>query len=218
MRPRFDQQLEELNLELIKMGSLCERGIRKAVDLLMEEKTNASIKDVDTIEEEINQKERDIEGLCMKLLLQQQPVATDLRNISSALKMISDMERIGDQAQDIANMAKFVKVQELAHRIHIGEMAEAVIKMVTGSIDSFVKKDLEAAKEVVRTDDIVDNYFIQVKSELPELMQKDAKNGEYYIDLIMIAKYLERIGDHAENIAQWVEYSITGVHESLRQE
>ena len=111
MRPRFDQQLEELNLELIKMGSLCERGIRKAVDLLMEENTNASIKDVDIIEEEINQKERDIETLCMRLLLQQQPVATDLRNISSALKMISDMERIGDQAQDIANMAEFVKVQ-----------------------------------------------------------------------------------------------------------
>ena len=110
MRPRFDQQLEELNLELIKMGSLCERGIRKAVDLLMEENTNASIKDVDIIEEEINQKERDIETLCMRLLLQQQPVATDLRNISSALKMISDMERIGDQAQDIANMAEFVKV------------------------------------------------------------------------------------------------------------
>ena len=119
MRPRFDQQLEELNLELIKMGSLCERGIRKAVDLLMEENTNASIKDVDIIEEEINQKERDIETLCMRLLLQQQPVATDLRNISSALKMISDMERIGDQAQDIANMAEFVKVQEIAHKIHI---------------------------------------------------------------------------------------------------
>ena len=218
MRPRFDQQLEELNLELIKMGSLCERGIRKAVDLLMEENTNASIKDVDIIEEEINQKERDIETLCMRLLLQQQPVATDLRNISSALKMISDMERIGDQAQDIANMAEFVKVQEIAHKIHIGEMAEAAIKMVTGSIDSFVKRDLEAAKEVVKSDDIVDNLFLKVKGELPELMQKDAKNAEYYIDLIMIAKYLERIGDHAENIAQWVEYSITGVHEALGPE
>ena len=201
MRPRFDQQLEELNLELIKMGSLCERGIRKAVDLLMEENTNASIKDVDIIEEEINQKERDIETLCMRLLLQQQPVATDLRNISSALKM-----------------AEFVKVQEIAHKIHIGEMAEAAIKMVTGSIDSFVKRDLEAAKEVVKSDDIVDNLFLKVKGELPELMQKDAKNAEYYIDLIMIAKYLERIGDHAENIAQWVEYSITGVHEALGQE
>lgn len=218
MRPRFDQQLEELNLELIKMGSLCERGIRKAVDLLLEENTNASIKDVDIIEEEINQKEREIETLCMRLLLQQQPVATDLRNISSALKMISDMERIGDQAQDIANMAEFVKVQEIAHKIHIGEMAEAAIKMVTGSIDSFVKKDLEAAKKVVKSDDIVDNLFLKVKGELPELIQKDTKNAEYYIDLIMIAKYLERIGDHAENIAQWVEYSITGVHEALRQE
>ena len=162
---------------------------------------------------EINHKERDIENLCMKLLLQQQPVAKDLRMISSALKMISDMERIGDQAQDIADMSRFVKVQEIAHRMNIGKMAEATIKMVTESIDSFVKKDLDSAVAVVKYDDVVDDLFLKVKTELPKLLQQDPQNAEYYIDLIMVAKYFERIGDHAENIAQWVEYSITGTHD-----
>ena len=154
----------------------------------------------------------------MKLLLQQQPVAKDLREISSALKMISDMERIGDQAQDIADMARFMQVKEIAHKIHIGEMAEATIKMVTESINSFVKKDLKAAAAVVKYDDVVDDLFLKIKTELPAMMEKDSQNAEYYIDLIMIAKYFERIGDHAENIAQWVEYSITGSHQELRQE
>lgn len=217
MRIRFDQQLEELNLELIKMGALCERAIRRAVKQL-QDADDTEPKAVDRIEDEINQKEREIESLCMKLLLQQQPVARDLRQISSALKMISDMERIGDQAQDIADMSRFVKVKEIAHKIHIGEMAEATIKMVTESIDSFVKKDLKAAGAVVEYDDVVDELFLKVKAELPAMIEKDSKNAEYYIDLIMIAKYFERIGDHAENIAQWVEYSITGSHEDFRQE
>ena len=149
----------------------------------------------------------------MKLLLQQQPVAKDLRMISSALKMISDMERIGDQAQDIADMSRFVKVQEIAHKMNIGKMAEATIKMVTESIDSFVKKDLDSAAAVVKYDNVVDDLFLRVKTELPKLLQQDPQNAEYYIDLIMVAKYFERIGDHAENIAQWVEYSITGTHD-----
>lgn len=217
MRKRFDQQLEELNVELIKMGSLCERAIRRAVELLQNPE-DTRVSDVDRIEEEVNHKEREIETLCMKLLLQQQPVAKDLREISSALKMISDMERIGDQAQDIADMARFMQVKEIAHKIHIGEMAEAIIKMVTESINSFVKKDLKAAAAVVKYDDVVDDLFLKIKTELPAMMEKDSKNAEYYIDLIMIAKYFERIGDHAENIAQWVEYSITGSHQELRQE
>ena len=211
MRMRFDQQLEELNLELIKMGALCERAIRRAADQLLNEKETET-QAVDRMEEEINHKERDIENLCMKLLLQQQPVARDLRMISSALKMISDMERIGDQAQDIADMAKFVKVQEIAHKMNIGKMAEATIKMVTESIDSFVKKDLDSAAAVVKYDDVVDDLFLKVKADLPRLIENDPQNAEYYIDLIMVAKYFERIGDHAENIAQWVEYSITGIH------
>ena len=212
MRMRFDQQLEELNLELIKMGALCERAIRRAADQLLNEKETET-QAVDRMEEEINHKERDIENLCMKLLLQQQPVARDLRMISSALKMISDMERIGDQAQDIADMAKFVKVQEIAHKMNIGKMAEATIKMVTESIDSFVKKDLDSAAAVVKYDDVVDDLFLKVKADLPRLIDNDPQNAEYYIDLIMVAKYFERIGDHAENIAQWVEYSITGTHD-----
>lgn len=212
MRMHFDQQLEELNLELIKMGALCERAIRRAADQLLNEKETESLA-VERMEDEINHKERDIENLCMKLLLQQQPVAKDLRMISSALKMISDMERIGDQAQDIADMSRFVKVQEIAHRMNIGKMAEATIKMVTTSIDSFVKKDLDSAAAVVKYDDVVDDLFLKVKTELPKLLQQDPQNAEYYIDLIMVAKYFERIGDHAENIAQWVEYSITGTHD-----
>ena len=211
MRMHFDQQLEELNLELIKMGALCERAIRRAADQLLNEKENEP-QAVERIEDEINHKERDIENLCMKLLLQQQPVARDLRMISSALKMISDMERIGDQAQDIADMSRFVKVQEIAHKMNIGKMAEATIKMVTESIDSFVKKDLDSAAAVVKYDNVVDDLFLKVKTELPKLLQQDPQNAEYYIDLIMVAKYFERIGDHAENIAQWVEYSITGTH------
>lgn len=211
MRMHFDQQLEELNLELIKMGALCERAIRRAADQLLNEKENEP-QAVERIEDEINHKERDIENLCMKLLLQQQPVAKDLRMISSALKMISDMERIGDQAQDIADISRFVKVQEIAHKMNIGKMAEATIKMVTESIDSFVKKDLDSAAAVVKYDNVVDDLFLKVKTELPKLLQQDPQNAEYYIDLIMVAKYFERIGDHAENIAQWVEYSITGTH------
>ena len=211
MRMHFDQQLEELNLELIKMGALCERAIRRAADQLLNEKEN-EVQAVERIEDEINHKERDIENLCMKLLLQQQPVARDLRMISSALKMISDMERIGDQAQDIADISRFVKVQEIAHKMNIGKMAEATIKMVTESIDSFVKKDLDSAAAVVKYDNVVDDLFLKVKTELPKLFQQDPQNAEYYIDLIMVAKYFERIGDHAENIAQWVEYSITGTH------
>lgn len=211
MRMHFDQQLEELNLELIKMGALCERAIRRAADQLLNEKEN-EVQAVERIEDEINHKERDIENLCMKLLLQQQPVAKDLRMISSALKMISDMERIGDQAQDIADISRFVKVQEIAHKMNIGKMAEATIKMVTESIDSFVKKDLDSAAAVVKYDNVVDDLFLKVKTELPKLLQQDPQNAEYYIDLIMVAKYFERIGDHAENIAQWVEYSITGTH------
>ena len=217
MRLKFDQQLEELNRELIKMGALCERAIRLAVDQLMKAEAQKA-KEVNQIEMEINHKEREIEALCMKLILQQQPVASDLRQMSSALKMISDMERIGDQAQDIAGMSKFVQVQEIAHTVHVGEMAEATIKMVTESIDSFVKKNIETARDVVKYDDVVDNLFLQVKEELTGKVIDDSKNAEYYLDLIMIAKYFERIGDHAENIAQWVEYSITGEHDDSEQE
>lgn len=211
MRNKFDSQLEKLNLELITMGSLCEDAISASVKGFLDDDDALCRKAVET-EDEINRKERDIESICMKLLLEQQPVARDLRVISSALKMISDMERIGDQAYDIAEIAKFVKNSNVKSKIHIKDMAAAATKMVTDSVDSFVKKDVKLARAVMAYDDKVDNLFNCVKDELVQLITEDKANGEFCIDLLMIAKYLERIGDHAVNIAEWVEYSITGTH------
>ncbi len=211
MRNKFDSQLEKLNLELITMGALCEDAISASVKGFLDDDDALCQKAVET-EDEINRKERDIESICMKLLLEQQPVARDLRVISSALKMISDMERIGDQAYDIAEIAKFIKNSNVKSKIHIRDMAAAATKMVTDSVDSFVKKDVELARAVMAYDDKVDNLFNCVKDELVQLITEDKANGEFCIDLLMIAKYLERIGDHAVNIAEWVEYSITGTH------
>lgn len=213
MRNRFDEQLELLNVELIRMGALCEDAISYASRTLMKEGDFTN--EVYKTDREIDQKERDIENLCMRILLQQQPVAKDLRQVSSALKMISDMERIGDQASDIAEICSFLQGRETESRIHIRDMAEATMKMVTESIDSFVKKDLNIAKEVILYDDVVDELFGKVKQELIGLLtqeDRDEELGEFCIDMLMIAKYFERIGDHATNIAEWVEYSITGTH------
>lgn len=211
MRNKFDSQLEKLNLELITMGALCEDAISASVKGFLDDDDALCQKAVET-EDEINRQERDIESICMKLLLEQQPVARDLRVISSALKMISDMERIGDQAYDIAEIAKFIKNSNVKSKIHIKDMAAAATEMVTDSVDSFVKKDVELARAVMAYDDKVDNLFNCVKDELVQLITEDKANGEFCIDLLMIAKYLERIGDHAVNIAEWVEYSITGTH------
>ena len=213
MRNRFNEQLELLNVELIKMGALCEEAISAATKALLDG-DDALRESAAAAEREIDQKERDIENLCMKLLLQQQPVAKDLRAISAALKMISDMERIGDQAADIAELTRFVRLPDGPGRQRIEEMSKAVIRMVTDSVDSFVKRDLELAREVCREDDQVDDLFNQVKKELIGLIAADADSGELWLDLIMVAKYLERIGDHATNVAEWVEYSITGNHPS----
>ena len=201
MRNKFDEQLEELNAQLIQMGQLCEKAIFTAMKAMFDNDSTL-LPDVFEYDGQIDIKERDIESLCMKLLLQQQPVATDLRVVSSALKMISDMERIGDQASDIAELISY-----------IGDMAFSTIKMVTDSVQSFVKKDLSLAKRVIQYDDTVDALFAEVKNELIALVSSDSSNGEFCLDLLMIAKYLERIGDHAVNIAQWVEYSITGTYE-----
>ena len=214
MRNRFDRQLNDLNNELIIMGSLCEEVISKAAKYLIDGDVNSK-EDVIQADREIDQKERDIENICMKLLLQQQPVAHDLRTISSALKMISDMERIGDQAADISEIACFVNNLDLSKNIHIEDMARATIKMVTDSVDSFVKKDLELARSVIQYDNVVDDLFEKVKNELISGVRNSSDAPEALIDLLMIAKYFERIGDHAENIAEWVIYSITGSHKSL---
>ena len=210
MRNRFDEQLEQLNVGLIKMGALCEESIACAVKALFDEKTSEMITKVNDNEEETDHMEHDIEALCMKLLLHQQPVAKDLRCVSSALKMISDMERIGDQSQDIAEIAGFVHSTELAGKVHISDMANEAISMVTMSVDSFVRKDVKLAKEAIEADDKVDARFLEVKRELIELVRSDSGDAEYFMDLLMAAKYLERIADHATNIAAWVVYSITG--------
>jgi len=212
MRHRFDQELDNLNLKLIKMGGLIENAIEYGAKALINQDLSMAAR-VNELEIEIDDMEKDIESHCLKLLLQQQPVASDLRIISTALKMITDMERIGDNAEDIAEIAKYMVNQKfIKDLVHIPQMAEATISMVKGSIDAFVNKDKELAEEVCSWDDIVDDLFQTVKKELIEKIQENTENGEQAIDLIMIAKYLERIGDHAENIAEWVIFSITGEH------
>ncbi len=212
MRNRFDMQLEALNNNLITMGALCENAIACAIKALMLNDMELAARAIAT-EQEIDRKERDIESLCLKLILEQQPVARDLRLISSALKMITDMERIGDQARDIAELVKHNDLSDSKNRVSIIQMSEAAIKMVTDSIDAFVKRDLELAKAVIKYDDIVDNYFISIKKDLVEYIAGNPTHADEVMDIFMIAKYLERIGDHATNIAEWVEFSIVGTHE-----
>lgn len=211
MRNKFDEQLNNLNNELITMGALCEDAISSVIKLLIDNDLKMKENVIET-DKQIDRKERDIETLCMRLLLQQQPVASDLRSISSALKMISDMERIGDQASDIAEMAEYANCSGLQSEIHIADMARATIGMLTDSIDSFVKKDVNMAYTVIKHDSIVDDLFDKVKGELISAIEQKSANAEALCDLLMIAKYFERIGDHAENIAEWVIYSITGKH------
>lgn len=214
MRAYFDEQLEKLNREIIEMGALCEQDIAACVKALLDndddQKNNAK-----ALERAIDQKERDIETLCLRLLLQQQPVARDLRLISAAMKMISDMERIGDQAADISDITQFVGDDEIKNKLHIGEMAKATIEMVSDAVDSFVKKDIALARSVMDYDDIVDDLFLRTKRQLIDLIGDGDTRGELLLDLLMIAKYFERIGDHAVNIAEWVEYSINGHHKTL---
>ena len=209
MRNSFDEQLASLNRELISMGGLCENAIARAAEALTNGNTELA-KTLPELSEAIDEKEREIEALCMKLLLQQQPVARDLRTISSALKMVTDMERVGHQAADIAEIITMANISASDDTLHISDMARSTIKMVTESIDAFVKKDINIAIAVIKYDDVVDNYFDQVKKTLIELFSKPETDGEYALDLLMIAKYFERIGDHAVNIAEWVLFSITG--------
>jgi phosphate transport system protein len=211
MRNRFDTQLDILNNSLISMGALCENAISGAVKALLDNDMSLSKKVLAT-EAEIDQKEKDIESLCLKLLLRQHPVAGDLRLISAALKMITDMERIGDQAADIAEIVAYVDLTDNINKLHISDMATATIKMVTDSIDAFVKRDLKLAEEVIAYDDVVDELFCKIKTDVVSLITSNPQNGEQFVDIIMIAKYLERIGDHATNIAEWVVFSINGKH------
>lgn len=209
MRNRFDNQLAEMNNELISMGALCENAIASAVKALLEGDIKLAAAAI-RIDQEIDRKEREIESMCLKLLLQQQPVASDLRLISSVLKMITDIERIGDQASDIAEIVTYLS-GACGHNTHIDQMAQATIKMVTDSLDAFVRRDLTLAWSVIEYDDVVDRLFDECKSDL---IAQNSEDGERVLDVLMIAKYLERIGDHATNIAEWVEFSITGSHKS----
>ena len=209
MTTRFERQLEELHVQIITMGSLCEKVIAFSAKAIQGVNCSKEIFDTDR---EIDAKEREIENICMRLLLHQQPVARDLREISAALKMISDMERIGDQAADVADLARFIDRNSVEIPKEIEKMADQTVHMVTESIDSFVKADLDLCRKVINDDDMVDESFEQVKTELTEMIYHRSIDAKMALDLLMTAKYMERIGDHAVNIAEWVEYSITGIH------
>ena len=211
MRNRFDEQLFELNREIIEMGAMCEEAIASAAKALSTGDMKLAAKVCEN-SSAIDQMERDIEGRCMKLLLHQQPVARDLRLISAALKMITDMERIGDQAEDIADIVLSLEGHSTESLKLIEEMACEIIGMVTASVDAFVKKDVELAKQVIKQDDIVDAYFSGAKRGIISMIAENPTDGEFALDLLMISKYFERIGDHATNIAEWVIYSVTGEH------
>jgi len=217
MRPKFDEQLELLHKELITMGMLCENAIAMS-NRALEEGNLDIAREVFDYAAGIDQKERDIEGMCMRLLLQQQPVAKDLRIISSALKMVTDMERIGNNSGDIAEIVTMGHIAQIHDKLNIHDMALATIKMVTDSIDAFVKNDVGLARSVIAYDDVVDGHFDRVKEQLIHSLGRPDTDGEYALDLLMIAKYLERIGDHATNIAGWVLFSILGYHAGDTQE
>ena len=216
MRTRFDRELETLNLEMIQMGSLIERSIESTVQALIEKDVELA-QEVIGYDKDIDDMEREIETRCLRLLLQQQPVAADLRLISTALKMITDMERIGDNAADIGEITCRIAREDYIKELrHIPMMAEATIRMVKGSVDAFVHRDLEKAQQVIDTDDEVDDLFEEIKAELIGMIHQDADCGAQAVDFLMVSKYLERIGDHAVNIAEWVVFSLTGEHKNHR--
>ena len=215
MRDRFHEQLQQLSEALITMGALCEEAISDAAksyftgDRRLGERAGQ-------LEQQIDQQQRDIESLCMQLLLRQQPVARDLRTISAAMRMISDMERIGDQAADIAEIARDVQAGKLADETPMGDMARTAISMVTDSVDAFVRQDLDLAHQVIARDDKVDSLFLNMREQLVAMIGR-GEDAAACLDMLMIAKYYERIGDHACNIAQWVEYALTGQYEDDRK-
>ena len=218
MKIKLDQELEELNQEMISLGILCEKAISISTDVLRQrtigtrisDESNITKDDISDLDIRIERKERAIEGKCIKLLMQHQPVARDLRLISAALKMVTDMKRIGIQAGNIAEIIDRNPGNEIGIEDCISSMADATRKMVTGSIDAFVKKDEAIAREVIKTDDEIDNYFVGIKNKILDCLKDGSADGEHAIDMLMVSKYLERIGDHAENIARWVLYSIEG--------
>lgn len=211
MRKHYDEELEQLHELLVDMGNLCQEAIFMAARILKD--SGQSRADIDAKEAAIDKKEREIENLCMHLILRQQPIATDLRRIGAALKMISDMERIGDQAADIAELSGWISGSDSQSRIHLWDMAQATVKMVTDSVAAYVTDSLPLARSVMAADDVVDGLFEQVKDEIMQMICERSIDARESLDLLMAAKYFERIGDHAVNIAEWVVYAVTGSHE-----
>ena len=212
MRRVFDEQLEELAQEMIAMGAMIEDAIDKACDALLrqDEVLAGEVMRADVL---VDQKERAIETMCLRLLLTQQPIARDLRKVSSALKMITDMERVGDQAADICEIVTMLGSEGIVHSPkNVRDMARATADMVHRAIDAYVSGDVDLAREVMASDDVVDELFMRIKAELIEILARDSSQGQRALDLLMIAKYFERIGDHAVNISEWVEYSVTGAY------
>ena len=214
MRARFDRQLDELNEQMTRMGMLCETAIERSSEALLNHDISMA-ESVRKLQEQIGEMHRDIENRCFHLLMQQQPVARDLRTISSALKMVTDMGRIGVQSGEIAEIVTMDAIRSVDPELPIRDMAQSTIRMVTRSLDAFVRKDVDMARKVINDDDEVDSYFNQVKKKLIEEIRTTEEDGAMVLDLLMIAKYLERIGDHAVNIAEWVAYSVTGEMEGL---
>ncbi len=215
MRDFFQEQLKELNRELVKMGADCEEIIALSSEALTGWSEELA-RNVSVIGTRIDEGYHTVENICLKLLLRQQPVARDLRVISAAMKMITDMERIGDQAEDIVDLIPKMEARPDEKYPKIREMAKAAQQMVTEAVDAYVKQDLELAHAVMKHDDIVDDYFNRVKNGIIGIIAEDPNDGEYALDLLMIAKYFERIGDHCTNIAEWVEFSVTGEHKDCQ--
>lgn len=215
MRTKFDEQLNQLNQELMHMGTMIEDHIQKAVDALMKQDVELAKKIMES-DNEVDHEEKKIENICFNLLMQQQPVARDLRTISAAMKMVTDMERIGDHAADISEitilMAKAPYIKQLDH---INQMAVETIQMLMKSVQAYVDKDMNAAQEVIKNDDVIDELFLKVKRDLISMIHENAECGEQAADLLMVAKYFERIGDHATNIAEWVIFSLDDKNEKM---
>ena len=218
MRDNYLKKLEQMQKELLEMGMLCEEAIQKTYRLLVSEQEREElVKAIDVLEREIDAKERRIEADCIQLFLQQQPVASDLRLISSALKMITDLERIGDHAMDIAEILETGSIKVPAKDIDLAKMAEIAMDMINRSVESYVQKDLEMAREVIDRDDVLDELFINVRKEISRCSAEKIYTNDQTLDLLMIAKYYERLGDHATNVAEWVEFSLTGKHRSGKE-
>ena len=214
MRERFEQQMEILHTELIELGALCEQAIGRTYEVLLEGNQRAA-EEIIKKDQVVDAKEREIEDLCFRIILQQQPVARDLRQVSAALKMITDMERIGDQASDIAELARFIRKGSSQHS-HLNQMATDVVKMISESVDAFIHLDIDRARQVIAYDDVVDDLFNDMKKEMMQAIREQNLDADRVVDYLMMAKYLEKVGDHAVNIAQWAIFRMTGDMEGVK--